>query len=123
MTGDGDRIEVRDLRVVGLCGVLREERERPQPLAADLDVWVDLSQPGRTDRLEDTVDYGAVVAAAAITLGSGRFDLLERAAEAVAEGVLAVDERVTAVSVALRKLRPPVPFDVGAAGVRVVRHR
>lgn len=124
MGGDGgDRIEVRDLRIVGVCGVLREERERPQPLSVDVDVSVDLSRSGRTDRLEDTVDYGELVVGIAATLLGGSFNLLEAAAEAVAGAVLGLDRRVTAVTVVVRKVRPPVPYDMGSAGARVHRSR
>ena len=52
----------------------------------------------------------------------GRFTLLERLAERVAEIVLA-DERVLAVTVAARKLRPPVAQQLTTSGVRLTRTR
>jgi dihydroneopterin aldolase len=33
------------------------------------------------------------------------------------------DERVTSVTVAVRKLRPPVPQLLDTSGVRITRHR
>jgi dihydroneopterin aldolase len=48
--------------------------------------------------------------------------LLEALAEDIALAVLA-DVKVDAVTVAIRKLRPPVPFTLGSAGVRVTRRR
>jgi dihydroneopterin aldolase len=48
--------------------------------------------------------------------------LLERLAERIAEEVLG-DERVAAVTVAVRKLRPPVPQDLDTSGVRITRSR
>ena len=60
MTAGRDRIELRGLRLSAICGVLPEERDRPQPLELDLDLWADLSAAGRSDDLADTVDYGAV---------------------------------------------------------------
>ena len=57
-----DRIELRDLRILGRCGVLPEEEVRAQPLQVDLDVELDLSGAGASDDLEDTVDYGALCA-------------------------------------------------------------
>ena len=114
-----DRIEVRGLRVVATHGVLDHERERPQPFELDLDVAVDLGPAASSDRLVDAVDYGAVVAAAAETVRASSFQLLE----AVAEAVLSLDPRVAEVVVAVRKLRPPLPEDLGSVGVRVVRGR
>jgi dihydroneopterin aldolase len=118
-----DRIEIRGLRVVGIHGVLPEERERAQPFLLDLDVRLDAGPAGRSDRLEDTLDYGAVVELAAGVVAGPRFALVEALAEAVAGAVLGLDRRVAAVAVSVHKLRPPLPFDVASAGVRVVRRR
>ena len=49
----GDRIEIRDLRVLGLHGVLPEERERAQPFSIDLVAWVDMAAAQRSDDLAD----------------------------------------------------------------------
>jgi dihydroneopterin aldolase len=117
-----DRIELRGLRAAGICGVLPEERERPQPLEVDLDVVVDLDEAGRTDALDATVDYGAVCAAIDQVIATLHPQLLERLAQAIAEAVLAHD-RVEEVTVAVRKLRPPVPQQLATSGVRITRSR
>ena len=117
-----DVIELRGLRVLGRHGCLPEEQERDQPCEVDLDVLVDLSAAGRSDSLADTLDYGTVVASAAGVVAGPPSALLERVAERIAEAVLA-DARVTAVTVAVRKLRPPVPADLSTAGVRITRRR
>jgi dihydroneopterin aldolase len=115
-----DLIELRGLRLSGICGALPEERDRAQPLEVDLDIEADLRPAGRSDALAETVDYGAVVAAvdAVVTNGSPR--LLEHLAEGIATAVLALD-RVAAVTVAVRKLRPPVPQQLATSGVRITR--
>lgn len=118
----GDRIELRGLRVLGRHGVLPEEREREQPFEVDLDVEADLSPAGRSDDLADTLDYGALARAAAEVVSGEPSALLERLAQRIADAVLA-DHRVSAVTVAVRKLRPPVPVDLATAGVRVTRRR
>ena len=56
-------------------------------------------------------------------VADGSFALLEAVADAVARAVLDHDERVGAVAATVRKLRPPVPLDLGSVGVRVVRRR
>lgn len=106
----------------GFCGVLPEERDEPQPLEIDMDVEVDLTTSSTTDRLEDTVDYAALVSAAERVAREGRFALLERLAATVA-GAVMEDPRVEAVTVAVRKLRPPVPQDLRTSGVRLRRSR
>lgn len=120
----GDRIELRGLRAVGTHGVLAEERDRAQPFEVDLDLAVDLGPAGTSDDLADTVDYGAVAdVVAACVSGPRSFALLEALAGHVADEVLDVDRRITAVTVGLRKLRPPLAVDIDTVGVRVVRIR
>ncbi|HEY8058508.1 MAG TPA: dihydroneopterin aldolase [Acidimicrobiales bacterium] len=117
-----DRIELRGLRALGLCGILPEEGSRAQPLEVDLDIEADLSVPGASDELGDTIDYSAVCAMAERIVTAERFDLLEALATRLAEAAL-VDERVVAVTVAVRKLRPPVPPHLDTCGVRITRTR
>ena len=51
-----------------------------------------------------------------------RFDLLEALAQRLVEAAMA-DERVVAATVAVRKLRPPVPHHLDTCGVRITRTR
>ena len=118
-----DRVELRGLRLLALVGVLPEERERAQPLELDLDVQLDLAIAGASDDLADTVDYGHLCQVATNVATVGHIALLETLAERVAAAVLDADGRIAALTVAVRKLRPPVPQDLGTAGVRITRSR
>jgi dihydroneopterin aldolase len=120
---DGDRIEIRDLRVVGVHGVLAEERERAQPFSLDIVAWVDMAAAQRSDALADTVDYGALAQVAADVVGQRSFQLLEALAGQVADDLLETDPRLQGVEVVVRKLRPPLALDVASTGVRVLRAR
>jgi dihydroneopterin aldolase len=122
MSDTSDVIEVRGLQVAGICGVLPEERERPQPLEVDLDLVVDLAAAGRSDDLADTIDYGAITTRVHEVVSTTSFQLLERLAEEVATACLG-DVRVGEVRVSVRKLRPPVPELVRTTGVRITRRR
>lgn len=115
-----DVIELRGLRVVSYCGALPEEQVRAQPFEFDVDVWTDLARAGGSDRLDDTVDYGALCDTIAATALGARVALMEHLAQLVADAVLAT-EAVDAVAVTVRKLRPPVPQDLATAGVRIHR--
>ena len=120
--GRDDRIELRGLRLSGHHGALPGEQDEAQPFELDLDVETDLVAAGASDDLADTVDYGQLVRRAAAVVAGERWRLLERIGARVAEEVLAADERIAAVTVVVRKLRPPVP-DLASAGVRVTRRR
>jgi len=136
-----DRIELRGLRALGIHGVLPEERERPQPFEVDVDLEVELLNAGRSDDLADTVDYGTVAEAVVAAVAGPHLDLLEALAERIAAAAWRAagkeyletgsaelrvlpsrPPRVTGVTVAVRKLRPPVGVDMSSAGVRIHRY-
>lgn len=119
--GAVDVIELRGLQVVGICGALPEERERAQPLEIDLDVEADLSAAGWSDDLADTIDYGALCDVVTAVVSEGEPQLLEHLAAKIAGAVINVDARVLAVTVSVRKLRPPVPHALATSGVRIRR--
>jgi dihydroneopterin aldolase len=118
-----DRIEIRDLRVLGTHGVLEEEQTRAQPFAVDVVAWVDTTAAQQSDDLADTVDYGALARTAAEVVGGRSYRLLEALAGRMASALLITDPRLEAVEVTVRKLRPPLALDVGSTGVRVRRAR
>jgi dihydroneopterin aldolase len=117
----GDVIELRGLRVRAVVGVLPWERRVAQPLELDLDVHVDLAAAGASDDLTDTIDYGHLCEVVESVTVEGHFGLLEALAEQIAAAVLAVDGRIHAATVAVRKLEPPVAQQLATSGVRVTR--
>lgn len=106
---------------MGTHGALPEEQGRAQPFELDVDMTVDVALAGRTDSLIDTVHYGEVSVAVAKVVTGEQHRLLERLATRVADDVLAVDDRITSVTVTVRKLRPPLPVDLASAAVTITR--
>lgn len=98
-----------------------EEQDRAQPFEVDVTLAADLTPAGASDDLADTVDYGAVAATAAGVVTGEHHQLLERLATHIADDVLAIDARITSVTVTVRKLRPPLPVDVASVGVTITR--
>jgi dihydroneopterin aldolase len=115
-----DRILINGLRELGVHGVLPEEQGRPQPFEVDVELGVDLTAPGDSDHLEDTVDYAAVAEAVRRVVASERHQLLERLAARIAE-VCKSDERVGSVVVTVTKLHPPLRAMVESTAVRIER--
>jgi 7,8-dihydroneopterin aldolase/epimerase/oxygenase len=116
-------LEIRGVRVMGTHGVLEKEKLHPQPFEFDLDVSFDTSTAGVSDALDDTVDYAALIDAAAEVVSGPWCALLERLATLMATAVLRVDKRIRGVEVVIRKLEPPVPYDIASAGVRLTVSR
>jgi dihydroneopterin aldolase len=116
-----DRVLLEGMSFQGRHGVRAAEREKPQEFRVDIEVDCDLSQPGRTDRIEDTVDYTRVRAIAKNVIEGESHNLLESLATKIAERVLQLPN-VGAVAVRIAK-RPESMLPLDAAAVRINRTR
>jgi dihydroneopterin aldolase len=116
-----DRVLLEGMTFLGRHGVRAAERERPQEFRVDVEVDCDLSEPGRTDRLEDTVDYTRLRAIAKEVIEGESHNLLESLAARIAERVLQLP-KVRAVAVSIAK-RPESMLPLNAAAVRINRTR
>lgn len=79
-------VELVGLEVFGYHGVEEDERREGQPFLYD--VWLDVSDAARSDRLEDAVDYRDVAACVRDVSGGRQFQLLEALAGSVAEALV-----------------------------------
>lgn len=111
---------INGLRALGRHGVLPEEQERAQPFEVDITIDAHFAPASRTDDLGATVDYGVVVEAVVEIIETKSFALLEALASAIADDVLG-RQGVEAVTVEVRKLRPPLAAHVDSVGVRLRR--
>jgi dihydroneopterin aldolase len=116
-----DRIVLEGMSFSGRHGVRPAERENAQEFKVDIEVEADLSDAGRTDRLEDTIDYTQVRAIARETIEGESVKLLETLAARIADRTLAVP-RVKAVTVRVAK-RPASLAPIEAAAVHISRTR
>ena len=115
-----DRIFIQDLRVACVIGTLPEERSGKQEIGIDVCLHIDLEEPGRSDRLADTVDYSCLAGEIAAMAEGSSFQLLERLAEEIAALALA-HPKVEKVEV---KVRKPGALPRGrAAAVEIFRDR
>ena len=83
-----DTIAIHDFRVDTLIGFYAWERRLVQTLQLDLEFGIPNDEAGRSDRLRDTIDYGAVVERIRESLATTHFVLLERLCEHVAGIIL-----------------------------------
>jgi dihydroneopterin aldolase len=115
-----DVLSIRDLEVRCIVGVYPKERDIPQPLIVDVDLWLDTRSAARSESLAATVDYGRVAGELRFLLESCRFRLVETAAEALSRWLLApsTDDRPRPkVERARVKLTKPEALGGGAKAV------
>jgi dihydroneopterin aldolase len=118
-----DTIQIRDLGVDCIIGVLPHERTHEQPLVIDLDLALDTRRAGRTGRIVETCDYDRVVVAVRALLHFRRYRLIEAAAEEVAAMVLGQSDVLEGVRVAIRKPHALARYGSAGVGVRIDRAR
>ena len=118
-----DTIFVTGVVIHARHGVMEHETEVGQRFVIDLELYTDLSESSRTDRLSDTVSYANVVATATEAFRGTNYRLLERAAGAVADAILATFPRVRAVKVTVHKPHAPIAAIFEDVGVVLVRTR
>lgn len=84
-----DTVSVRDLRVSAVIGVYEWERETEQTLMVAVDMAADVAEAARGDDIAGALDYSAVARTVREVVTRGRFQLIETAAEQVAQRLLA----------------------------------
>ena len=118
-----DTIFIKGVVVHARHGVMEHETEVGQRFVIDLELSADLSQSSRTDRLGDTVSYSDVVDTATAAFKDVNYKLLERAAGAVADAVLAAFPKIRAVKVTVHKPHAPIAAIFEDVGVVLTRTR
>lgn len=106
-----DRILVDGMQFHGRVGCSEAERKLPHAIEVDVEMYADLRAAGRSDRLEDTLDYAEVYRRAKAIVEKGEYRLLE----AVAEGIADALKDLGGQRVVVRVRKPHPPFGGAAA--------
>lgn len=113
-----DRISIRKLTAEMIIGTFPEERNTPQTIIADIDIFCDLSAAGRSDSLADTVDYFELESRMYDLMTGSKFFLLEKLAQEMAESILR-DTRIKECRI--RLVKPAALRYSGPAEIEITR--
>jgi dihydroneopterin aldolase len=113
-------VEISSLSVFTHHGATKAEQETGQRLVFDVSLDIEDCDATVTDRVEDTIDYGAVCDAVTYVATERSYRTLERLCTAVADMLV---ERFGASGVLVRatKPEPPLPVAVEEVSVEVSR--
>ena len=117
-----EAIIIEGIRFQAKCGVTLDERQRPQPLLADLEITCSVEDAIHTDSLTKTVDYARVVQRVTAVGTTNENALIERLADQIAQ-VLMLEFPIRRLTIWLRKAAPPLPDVSGSVGVRLTYPR
>jgi 7,8-dihydroneopterin aldolase/epimerase/oxygenase len=82
-----DTVSIRGITVQAVIGVYDWEREISQELVVSADMSADVRKAAASDDLADAHDYSAIAETIRRVLEDGRFQLIETAAERIAEAI------------------------------------
>ncbi|WP_437229511.1 dihydroneopterin aldolase [Planctomicrobium sp. SH661] len=115
-----DFIEIKDLLLRTIVGINPEEREHRQDVLINLRLEVDLKAAGRSDNIEETLNYRTLCKQIIERVESSSFLLVERLAEEIATISLS-SPLVQSVQVSLEK--PGALRFARSVGVVIERRR
>jgi 7,8-dihydroneopterin aldolase/epimerase/oxygenase len=87
--GVPDTVSIRGLSVSAVIGAYDWERQVEQTLVFNLDLAADVHKAAVSDDLADAINYAAVTETISAVVRDGKFQLIETAAERVAERLMA----------------------------------
>jgi dihydroneopterin aldolase len=117
-----DRLAVRGIEAFGHHGVFDFERQKGQVFVVDLALALDTREAARLDDLQQTVDYGSLVAKVKDAIESDPVDLIETVAARIADICLA-DQRVRWAEVTVHKPDAPIEATFSDVALTITRTR
>ncbi len=118
-----DKIILKGLVFYAYHGVLEEEHKLGQRFFIDLELFCDLEKAGKTDNLNQTINYTEVYQLVKDISVQERYNLIEALAERIAEKILKKIVRVKEVIVRVKKPEAPVEGIFDYVGVEIRRNR
>jgi dihydroneopterin aldolase len=107
----------------GRHGALEAERSLGQKFFVDLEIVADIGNAASSDRLEETLHYGQVIKAAAHAFNEKPLNLIEAAAGAVGDALIAGFPKIVSVRVTVHKPNAPIAAIIDDLAVTVERRR
>ncbi|ERI90941.1 2-amino-4-hydroxy-6-hydroxymethyldihydropteridine diphosphokinase [Clostridiales bacterium oral taxon 876 str. F0540] len=116
-----DKISIKDLEIYGYHGVNPEEKMMGQRFLVSLELCLDLEEAGSTDDLTKTVNYAELCWSVEEEFNKNKYDLIESAAEKLAEFILNKYKLVKSARVNIKKPWAPIGKPLKYASVEVER--
>ena len=116
-----DQIRIDNLLVRAFHGVYADEKEKGQNFYINAVLYTDTRRAGIADELELSTDYSEVCTTIERAMTRTNYDLIETAAEHVAEDILLGHQHIKAVDIEIRKPNAPVPMEFESISVKIHR--
>ncbi|MDI6780860.1 MAG: dihydroneopterin aldolase [bacterium] len=118
-----DKIIIKGIDFYGFHGVSQAEQELGQRFIVDVELELPLNKAGKSDQLQDTVNYCEIYSLIKENGQQKRYALLEAMASDMAESILNGFSLVKRVTMCIKKPHAPIGGVVEYAGVWISRDR
>ncbi len=118
-----DYIYLSQMEFYGFHGVLPEEKKLGQRFIVDVKLQLDLKKAGKTDRLEESVNYADVFETCKEVVEGRTFNLIETVAENIADELLSRFKKIQICTVKVIKPDPPISGHYQSVAVEITRQR
>ncbi len=116
-----DRVQIKDLSVMGIIGINPDERLEQQEILVNVTLWADTGPAAASDAIEDAVNYRTINKALIAHLEGGAPMLVERLATELVEICFETDGRVQEVEMTVEK--PGALRHARSVGITIKRRR
>jgi 7,8-dihydroneopterin aldolase/epimerase/oxygenase len=117
-----DELAVTGIECFGHHGVFEFEKREGQVFLIDLVLGIDTAPAAESDDLQDTVDYGSLVASVKAAVEKDPVDLIEVLAQRIAD-VCLLDDRVEWVRATVHKPDAPIDATFSDVALTITRKR
>lgn len=118
-----DSISISGMEFYGRHGVLAEENALGQRFVVDIKLYIDLQKAGKTDDLNDTVNYAQVYDCVKRIVEGEPVKLLESLAARIIQSVLNEFSQIEGVKITLHKPGAPIQGIFKDVKVQIKRER
>ena len=118
-----DKLTLKGLSYHGKHGYYEEERIEGNDFEVDLIFYADFSEAGKSDELNETIDYQKAEERVRAVMEGPSVKLIETLAHRIGEELFREFEAVQKLEVKVRKLHPPLPANTEYSEVQMTWQR
>ena len=115
-----DKISIINLKIPARHGVYEFEKNKDGLFELDIEMYTDLNKAGRSDQLNETVNYDEAVGVITDLFIRKNYNLIEAAGEGICTGLLS-KYPIEKVIVRIRKPHAPIMANLETVEVELVR--
>src|SRR5699024_9891048 len=118
-----DNITLRQMQFYGYHGLFPEENKLGQRFIVDVQLFLSLEKAGKSDQMNDSIDYGKVHEVVQAIVEGEAMHLIEAVAEKIAGQLLGEFALLQALQVKVIKPDPPIQGHYESVSVEIYRER